>query len=271
MGKDMQARVEKERELYNKGIDRKKYNAHFGASVWGADGYAEAREKNIVSKVLKRGKGKNILELGSTGWDLFIDFQDYAPAHLTCVNISEKELDKGIAMSKIRDTKKYCQHDFRIMDAHCLDFPDNTFDMVFGDAILHHLNFGTAVEELYRVLKPGGEIVFVEPLARNPVGKLVRRLTPYARTPDEKPLDKEEFRILKGYFCLENVWLQLFYVPAAVLSKYLFKSPRNPVMYAADKVDCFLEKVFRKTSFCLYYRIVIIRGFSKKRKPNQGR
>lgn len=35
MGKDTISRVKKERELYNKGIDRKKYNAHFGRDNWG--------------------------------------------------------------------------------------------------------------------------------------------------------------------------------------------------------------------------------------------
>lgn len=212
------------------------------------DGYADIRKKNIVSEVLKKGKGKNVLELGSTSWNFFVDFPNYAPAHLTCINISEKELEAGIALSLEKGTAKYCIHDFKVMDAHKMDFSDNTFDIIFGDAILHHLNFDVAARELCRVLKPGGEIVFVEPLARNPVGKLVRRLTPDARTPDEKPLDKEEFSILKKYFYLNNSYLQFFYVPAAVISKYLFKSARNPVMYVADKVDCFLEKIFKKTA-----------------------
>lgn len=268
MEQDISMRARNEKELYNKGISREKYNAHFGRAHWGK-GYADIRKKNIVSEVLKKGKGKNVLELGSTSWHTFIDFRNYAPAHLTCINISEKELEKGIAMSTKMCTGKYCRHDFKVMDAHNLEFPDGTFDIIFGDAILHHLNFEMAVKELYRVLRSDGEIVFVEPLARNPVGKLVRRLTPNARTPDEKPLDKEEFLILKQYFSLENSYLQLFYVPATVVSKYIFKKAENPVMYAADKVDCFLERIFRKTNFCLYYRIVVIKGTPKKK--NHGK
>lgn len=268
MKQDMLVRVRNEKELYNRGIDRKRYDAHFGRVRWGP-GSADIRKKNIVSGVLEKGKGKNVLELGSTSWHSYVDFQNYAPDRLTCINISEKELEKGIALSAEMDTGKYCRHDFKVMDAHNLEFPDGTFDIVFGEAILHHLNFGTAVRELYRVLKPDGEIVFVEPLARNPVGKLVRRLTPDARTPDEKPLDKEEFLILRKYFNLENSYLQLFYVPAAVMSKYIFKKAKNPVMYAADRLDCFLERMFRKTNFCLYYRIVVIKGFPKKK--NHGK
>jgi ubiquinone/menaquinone biosynthesis C-methylase UbiE len=74
------------------------------------------------------------------------------------------------------------------MDAHDLQFEDETFDFVYGDAILHHLNMTPALDEIFRVLKPNGKILFVEPLDINPVGKLVRSLTKKARTADEQPL-----------------------------------------------------------------------------------
>mgnify|MGYP000067545934 CR=1 FL=1 len=45
-----------------------------------------------------------------------------------------------------------------------------------------------ALDEIFRVLKPNGKILFVEPLDVNPVGKLVRSLTKKARTEDEQPL-----------------------------------------------------------------------------------
>ena len=156
------------------------------------------------------------------------------------------------------------------MDAHKLDFPDNTFDMVFGTGILHHLDTETAVKELYRVLKPDGEIVFGEPLARNPVGKIVRKLTPNARTPDEKPLDKKEFSIINTYFKMDNSFYQLFYVPVGVISKYLFKSAYNPLMRGADRLDHWIEKAFRKMSVGLYYRYVLIDGFSRKQGSDEG-
>ena len=57
------------------------------------------------------------------------------------------------------------------MDAHDLQFEDGTFDFVYGDAILHHLNMVPALDEIFRVLKPNGKILFVEPLDVNPVGE----------------------------------------------------------------------------------------------------
>lgn len=254
-------RADKEKEAYNQGLNRKKYSQGFGHAQ---AGYANERKKKAIANILKRGKGKDILELGSTSWKQFIDFEAYPPKSLTCINISEKELEKGIKASKKIKKKQDCPPPiFQIMDAHNLNFPDNTFDFVFGTGILHHLDFEIAVKEISRVLKEDGEMVFLEPLGRNPIGKLVRRLTPEARTADEKPLDKWHFQLLEQYFNMDNSFYQLFYVPAGVLSKHIFSSPYNPLTRAADCLDMWLEKISRKRGVCLYYRMVVIHGTKK--------
>ncbi len=46
-------------------------------------------------------------------------------------------------------------------DAESLPFPDSSFDLVLGHAVLHHLpNLRRAFAEFHRVLRPGGRIVF---------------------------------------------------------------------------------------------------------------
>ena len=50
--------------------------------------------------------------------------------------------------------------DFRLMDAHKLDFPENTFDVVYGAGILRHLDYARALLEILRVLRPGGAMIF---------------------------------------------------------------------------------------------------------------
>jgi SAM-dependent methyltransferase len=249
-------RSEREKIIYNKGIDRAAYDASFGHA---RGGYAQDRLKEDINKVMACCKNKDALEIGSQTWKTWIDFNNM-PASLTCINISEAELEKGLSV--YRETYiKIPNHRFTIMDANHLDFPDASFDFVFGSGILHHLDFETAVSEIHRVLRKDGKILFSEPLGRNPVGKLVRKLTPQARTPDEKPLDKEEMKILKKYFEIHNSYYQLFYVPAGWLSKYLFKSPYNSLMRIADKMDCFVESLFRERArFGLYFRYVLICG-----------
>jgi ubiquinone/menaquinone biosynthesis C-methylase UbiE len=46
-------------------------------------------------------------------------------------------------------------------DAEHLPFPDASFDLVFGHAVLHHVpNLDRALAEFHRVLRPGGVIAF---------------------------------------------------------------------------------------------------------------
>lgn len=49
---------------------------------------------------------------------------------------------------------------FRTADAENLDFPDNTFDMVYSHGVLHHTpDTARAIKQVHRVLKPGGRAV----------------------------------------------------------------------------------------------------------------
>lgn len=84
-----------------------------------------------------------------------------------------------------------------------LPYPDATFDVVWGCAILHHLDLPKAAAELRRVLKPGGVAVFCEPWGGNPLLSFARRWLPYPgkhRTPDERPLVKVDLVPLRAEF-----------------------------------------------------------------------
>src|SRR4051795_4953297 len=49
----------------------------------------------------------------------------------------------------------------RAADAEALPFEDDSFDLVFGHAVLHHLpDLAQAFNEFHRVLRPGGTLVF---------------------------------------------------------------------------------------------------------------
>jgi ubiquinone/menaquinone biosynthesis C-methylase UbiE len=47
---------------------------------------------------------------------------------------------------------------FKVADAERLDFPDNSFDIVYSHGVLHHTpDTAGAIREVHRVLKPGGK------------------------------------------------------------------------------------------------------------------
>lgn len=74
-------------------------------------------------------------------------------------DISVKALHKGLQISQIlKGNMDYVA----ACDAHKLPFRDGLFDIVFGVAILHHLDRPKdALREVWRVLKPGGLYVGV--------------------------------------------------------------------------------------------------------------
>lgn len=67
----------------------------------------------------------------------------------------------------------------RISDAGAIPYPDETFDLVFADNVMEHLDDPVGVfTEIARVLKPGGELLFKTP-NRNHYMPLIARWTPH--------------------------------------------------------------------------------------------
>jgi SAM-dependent methyltransferase len=84
-----------------------------------------------------------------------------------------------------------------------LPFADASFDLIWGNAVLHHLDLECAGPELRRVLVPGGRAVCCEPWGENPALRWARRRLPYPgkdRTPDEEPLRRRHIVRLRQWF-----------------------------------------------------------------------
>jgi SAM-dependent methyltransferase len=107
-------------------------------------------------------------------------------AHVTGIDISPVAIE--IATEKARAEQP--DHDLRyeVRDAENLTFDDDTFDLVCGSGILHHLDLDRSYAEIARVLRPGGAAVFIEPMGHNPAINWYRNRTPALRTVDEHPL-----------------------------------------------------------------------------------
>jgi SAM-dependent methyltransferase len=228
-----QSRAERERERYNEGLVRGPYESVLAH----AQHYYRRRRNEIVRRVMQRAVEGRTLELGSITWVDWLERQQLVAGELHCINISETELSKGLRLAEGRRNAPR----FHLMDAHALGFADGSFDVVFGNAILHHLDFHRALDEIERVLAPGGGLLFLEPLDLNPVGWAVRALTPRARTEDERPFRFAELRELKRRFDCTLHYEQLFSVPAGVLSRAFRFKPANPLTWTAYKLDRLIE------------------------------
>lgn len=76
---------------------------------------------------------------------------------VTGITLSQNQVDRATTLAKdrgINNTK------FQVMDALAMDFPDNSFDVVWACESGEHMpDKKKYVEEMIRVLKPGGRIV----------------------------------------------------------------------------------------------------------------
>ncbi len=108
-----------------------------------------------------------------------------------------------VVEAELRATVNGVSAEFRTADAEHLPYADGSFDAVWGNAILHHLDLHRAGAELHRVLKPGGVAVFCEPWGGNALLSFARRSLPYpgkGRTPDERPLSRRDLAPLREHF-----------------------------------------------------------------------
>lgn len=211
------------------------------------------RQERILDKLIKKTfEDKNVLELGSHEWIGWLKNR-VNPKKVTCINISKTELDKGIEVAK--DVP--FEIDFHLMDANELNFKDEEFDVVYGGAILHHLNIEKTLKHVHRVLKPGGYILFLEPLNMNPVYRLYRRMNPKERTPDEHALVNSDFKIIKKHFTFNHVFFDFVSVIFGFISLKIYgdKKYNNPFNKIGHGIDVVLSKI--PFLYVLFARVLI--------------
>lgn len=93
--------------------------------------------------------------------------------------------------------------EFVCADGERLPFADGSFERIWGNAVLHHLDIPRAARELHRLLAPGGKAVFCEPWGDNLLLAGARRWLPYPgkqRTSDERPLRSDCLSALRNSF-----------------------------------------------------------------------
>jgi len=131
---------------------------------------------------------------------------------------------------------------FEVMDGENLGFDDNSFDYGVEYGALHHVDLDRAMQELSRVLKPGGEMICVEALRHNPLIHAYRKRTMHLRTQWEVDhiLGIDSLDVVRKYF--SNVEVRFFHL--SVLAAVPFrKTPFfRPLREFFDKLDALLLK-----------------------------
>ncbi len=184
--------VDRERSFFNEPSER---YVRVRGWIWRAIG--EFNRNNELAD-LYDPRDKRVLLYGCGPAHETRRFVQSGAAHVSGIDISDAEIAQ--AQRTAREDGYEDRVDFRAGDAHATGFPDDSFDLIVGIAILHHLDVPQALAELRRVLAPGGRAVFLEPLAHNPLLRLGRRFTPSARTADEHPFTVEDWQLCAEVF-----------------------------------------------------------------------
>ncbi len=138
---------------------------------------------------------------------------------ITCVDLSPKMLERA----RWRGTQYQGKVHFALMNAESLAFPDNTFDTAVAVCVFCTVAHPVAgLEELRRVLKPGGKLLMFEHvLSKNPVyGLSLRFMSLLTEALEGTHLDRDTVaNVRKAGFTLEyekNVYLDIVKAIAAV-------------------------------------------------------
>ncbi|MBT8302851.1 MAG: class I SAM-dependent methyltransferase [Bacteroidia bacterium] len=215
--------------------------------------FSYKKQKRILDSLVKDFSDKDVLELGSYTWNVWFKGNEVRPKSLTCINISDNDLETGKKLAANVDFKT----DFRLMDANSLEFEDESFDVVFGGAILHHLDIEKTINHVHRVLRPNGKIVFLEPLNMNPLYKIYRKLNPKERTPDEHALISKDIAILKSSFTFDHYFFDFFSVATGFIALKVF-GDKNYGNWL-NRLGYGLDSFFSKIPVChpLFARVII--------------
>lgn len=155
--------VRKQHEL----IHGKKLLAGGAAEIWGHASCAGQRRVlrrvQRMAELIKPNSATCVVELGC-GTGIFSQELAKTGAHIIAVDISPDLL--GVARTRVTAPNvNFIEGDCMLLE----NIPGlQNVDAVVGNSILHHLNITKVLTSIYKILKPGGVMIFSEPNMVNP-------------------------------------------------------------------------------------------------------
>jgi len=128
-----------------------------------------------------------VLELGC-GTGYFTKELIKTNAHIVAIDISDNLLNEAKSTIVAKNVE------FLLENAYQMSFHDNIFDSVVGSSVLHHLDISSALNEIHKVLKPGGTIYFTEPNMMNPQIALQKNIPFIKKMAGDSPDETAFFR-----------------------------------------------------------------------------
>jgi ubiquinone/menaquinone biosynthesis C-methylase UbiE len=138
---------------------------------WEAGTYDEKWSISYDERCIEYATGRFKSVAGESGWPYETALELGCGTGFFLLNLmqggvikkgSVTDLSPGMVEVALRNARNLgLDVDGRVADAERIPYEDNSFDLVVGHAVLHHIpDLDAAFKEILRVLKPGGRFVF---------------------------------------------------------------------------------------------------------------
>jgi SAM-dependent methyltransferase len=196
-------------------------------------------------------KIKDVLDFGCGIGNFTKKVINFNPKKIVAVDISEEAIKKA----KNNHNLNRKNIEFRVENCENLNLNSDSFDVVYGSGILHHLNLNKSLSELKRILRKDGKIIFIEPMATNPIINLYRKFTPNARTSDEHPFKLSDIEFIKSLFA--NVEVKYYGFLTLVCFLFYKEPEKSNLFQILKKMD---EKILNSRYFKFLAWSVLIKA-----------
>ena len=200
----------------------------------------------------REAPGKRILEIGCGTGELSARLADAGAISVFGADISHRFITTAQELFH----RSNCS--FAVTDVS--QPVEGSYDLIFGRAVLHHLDYQEVMSRLYENnLNAGGIMIFSEPLGENALMRLFRHFSKHAHTDDERAFDRYDLRWMEQRFDMTLIPGNYLTIPFGALSSLVFKSPDNWLLRLADRADVFLARYAKWLHERFRYAILVIR------------
>jgi len=142
---------------------------HFGIYRDSDDSISEASQRIVetMAEALQHiGQDRHLIDLGSGyGGTARYLAKNYG-CSIACLNLSSRQNQRNLQINQAQNLSHLIE--VKQGSFENIPYPDRSFDIVWSqDAIVHSGNRRQVLEEIRRVLKPGGELIFTDTLQDN--------------------------------------------------------------------------------------------------------
>lgn len=227
--------------------------------------YPNRAHIDFMNALLQRAgdlRGKRVLEVGC-GTGALSTFLALRGAEVVGLDVSEPTL--ALARRRAESNGVAGQICFEAMPIERCEEPDESFDVVVANQVLHHLELGQAMPNIARLIGGRGVALFVEPVLLVPEWlrqlryhrRVLRVLPAKTDTPDERSLDRHDLELITSAFASAQL------TPFQLMTRLQnFVEMPDRVFEVLQRIDrTVLHRVPRTTSLARYL-LIELRGRS---------